>query len=77
MLRGAGIFRVVVDENNPEIVVSYEKMDIDYGRIRDIEESPDGLIYFTTSNRDGRGTVRDGDDKIYVIRPSSTANLEK
>jgi glucose/arabinose dehydrogenase len=39
--------------------------DINYGRIRDIEEAPDGSIYFCTSNRDGRGTVRKGDDKIF------------
>ena len=64
-LRGAGLFRVVVNEGNPEEIVSYEKMDISFGRIRDVIEGPDGLIYFSTSNRDGRGNVRDGDDKIY------------
>ena len=25
---------------------------------------PDGAIYFTTSNRDGRGRIRKGDDRI-------------
>ncbi len=38
-----------------------------YGRIRDIVEAPDGTIYFSTSNRDGRGTLHTGDDKIYRI----------
>jgi len=64
-LRGTGLFRVVVSEGNPEEVLSYEKMDINFGRIRDVIEGPDGLIYFSTSNRDGRGQVRDGDDKVY------------
>ncbi|MFN3973990.1 MAG: PQQ-dependent sugar dehydrogenase [Dehalococcoidia bacterium] len=34
------------------------------GRLRDIVEGPDGYLYITTSNRDGRGTPRPGDDKV-------------
>ena len=41
-----------------------------YGRIRSISVSPDGSLYFTTSNRDGRGKAQDGDDKIMQIIPS-------
>ena len=67
-LRGSGIMRVIIDENDPEKIISDEMMsDIDFGRIRDIAEGPDGAIYFSTSNRDGRGRVRDGDDKIFKI----------
>jgi quinoprotein glucose dehydrogenase len=40
-----------------------------YGRLRDVVEGPDGVLYFLTSNRDGRGTQRQGDDKIYRILP--------
>jgi quinoprotein glucose dehydrogenase len=40
-----------------------------YGRIRDVAEGPDGALYFLTNNRDGRGTPRPGDDKIYRIVP--------
>jgi len=40
-----------------------------YGRIRDVVAGPDGALYFLTNNRDGRGTPRDGDDKIYRITP--------
>ena len=64
-LRGVGLFRVVLNDDNPEEIISYEKLDINFGRIRDVIEGPDGLIYFSTSNRDGRGNVREGDDKIY------------
>lgn len=67
-LRGNGIFRVVLDES-AENVVSYEKLDIKLGRIREIAEGPDGLIYFTTSNTDGRGRPATGDDKIYRFEP--------
>lgn len=38
-----------------------------YGRIRDVTAGPDGALYFLTSNRDGRGTPRPGDDTIYRI----------
>lgn len=38
-----------------------------YGRIRDVVSGPDGNLYFLTSNRDGRGTPRPGDDKIYRV----------
>jgi aldose sugar dehydrogenase len=67
-LRGEGIIMVIVDEDDPAKVISFEKIkDVDFGRIREITEGPDGAIYFSTSNRDGRGDVRDGDDKIYRI----------
>jgi glucose/arabinose dehydrogenase len=35
-----------------------------YGRLRTVEIAPDGALWLGTSNRDGRGDVRDGDDRI-------------
>jgi glucose/arabinose dehydrogenase len=41
-----------------------------YGRIRDVVEAPDGSLYVTTSNRDGRAIASEGDDKILrIINP--------
>ncbi len=72
MLQGEGIHRVVVDEANPEMIISHENISgIQVGRVREIVEGPDGLIYFSTSNRDGRGKVNPGDDKIYRIVPAN------
>ncbi len=38
-----------------------------YGRIRDVAEAPDGTIYVSTSNKDGRAIPYQGDDKILKI----------
>jgi glucose/arabinose dehydrogenase len=39
----------------------------EFGRIRAVTVGPDGGLYFTTSNRDGRGRTRDGDDRVVRI----------
>jgi aldose sugar dehydrogenase len=68
-LKGEGLMRLVLDEQNPKRVVYYEKLkEVDFGRIREVMEGPDGSIYFTTSNRDGRGTPASEDDRIFRIR---------
>jgi glucose/arabinose dehydrogenase len=38
-----------------------------YGRLRDAVVGPDGALYVLTSNRDGRGYPRRGDDRILRI----------
>ncbi len=40
-----------------------------YGRLRDVVEGPDGSLYALTSNRDGRGRLREGDDRILRLVP--------
>ena len=67
-LAGKRIIRVVLDGRK---VVSQEDLLKDtYGRIREIEEGPDGFIYFSTSNRDGRGSAAKDDDRIMRIVPA-------
>lgn len=40
-----------------------------YGRIRTVAAAPDGTLWVATSNRDGRGAPRSGDDRIIAVRP--------
>lgn len=39
------------------------------GRIRTVVRAPDGSLWASTSNRDGRGSPRSGDDRILRIVP--------
>lgn len=41
----------------------------EFGRVRTVVEGPDGALYALTSNRDGRGSPRDGDDRVLRIVP--------
>ena len=39
-----------------------------FGRIRTVEKAPDGSLWITTSNRDGRGSPIGADDRVIRIR---------
>jgi len=69
-LKGQGIFELTIDQTNPTKISGFKKnKDIAVGRIREIIQAPDGLIYIATSNQDGRGKKRSGDDTIYKLTP--------
>jgi glucose/arabinose dehydrogenase len=65
-LRGQRLIRVVLDGRH--VVSTEDLFHNSYGRIRDIIEGPDGALYFSTSNRDGRGKPSADDDRVMRIR---------
>jgi glucose/arabinose dehydrogenase len=66
-LRGERVIRVELDGRR---VVNQENMLNNYGRIREVADGPDGFLYFSTSNRDGRGKPAEDDDRILRLVPS-------
>jgi aldose sugar dehydrogenase len=66
-LRGQRLVRVRLDGRR---VLSQENLlERQYGRIREVLEGPDGALYFSTSNRDGRGRPARDDDRILRLTP--------
>jgi len=41
----------------------------EFGRLRTVVEGPDGALYALTSNRDGRGSESEGDDRVLRVVP--------
>lgn len=66
-LRGERIIRVLLEGRR--VVTQENLLEGRYGRIREVAEGPDGAIYFSTSNRDGRGTPAKDDDRIIRLVP--------
>ncbi len=67
-LRGERLLQITLD-GELRLVNVRSTLKAAYGRLRDVVAGPDGVLYVTTSNRDGRGTVREGDDKILRVVP--------
>lgn len=66
-LRGQALYEAMVE--NGKITEFREHFKGQLGRIREVTKDSAGMIYITTSNRDGRGSPRQGDDKIIRINP--------
>ncbi len=66
-LRGQRLWRVPIsggDVGEPEAL-----LEGDYGRLRNVVAAPDGTLWITTSNRDGRGEFDSDDDRILRLDP--------
>lgn len=67
-LRGSTLYKVTMIPGSPKLD---EYLKNDYGRIRDVVVGPDGMLYITTSNQDGRGVPKLEDDQVIRINPNS------
>jgi quinoprotein glucose dehydrogenase len=63
-LRGEALRRLSLDDESEEVL-----LDGEYGRLRTVRVGPDGALYVLTSNRDGRGSPADGDDRVLRLSP--------
>ena len=63
-LRGERIWMVETTAQGGVLGRPRELLTGEYGRLRTVVAAPDGSIWLTTSNHDGRGTPQPGDDRI-------------
>lgn len=66
-LRGQTLYEAVIE--NDTVKEIKEHFANQFGRLREVIAGPDGMLYVTTSNLDGRGIPTTGDDKILRINP--------
>ncbi len=66
-LRGERLWRITVDGDRATDPRGFFVGD--YGRMRTVAVAPDGMLWVTTSNRDGRGDPGEDDDQILLIEP--------
>ncbi len=63
-LVGQAVRRVELDGGTDEALFEGR-----FGRIRTVVEGPGGALFALTSNRDGRGSPEDDDDRVLRIIP--------
>ncbi|MEX2467690.1 MAG: PQQ-dependent sugar dehydrogenase [Gemmatimonadota bacterium] len=71
-LRGETLRRLELDRDGAgEWSVACEEVvfEQDFGRLRMVRAAPDGTVWLSTSNTDGRGVPREGDDLLLRLHP--------
>ena len=68
-LAGTHLHRVRLDESD-SVTQDERLFGGEFGRLRTTVVGPDGHLYATTSNRDGRGSPVESDDRLLRFRPA-------
>lgn len=68
-LRSKHLQRVIVDPQTGAVTGNEVYFQRTFGRLRDVAMGPDGHVYVTTSNCDGRGSCPPEKDKVLRIVP--------
>lgn len=66
-LKGETLYEAVIQDK--KVVELKEHLVRQFGRLREVVLGPDGMLYITTSNKDGRGTISSTDDRIIRVNP--------
>ena len=66
-LKGEALYEAKIKKDNKLTLTAHFKNE--FGRIRAVALGQDRFIYISTSNRDDRGELKQGDDKIIKINP--------
>ena len=68
-LRGESLWRLELDGRG-NVTDRQRLLQGEVGRVRDVAQAPDGSLWVSTSNRDGRGTPDENDDRIFRLAPA-------
>jgi glucose/arabinose dehydrogenase len=69
-LRGAHLRRLTFGPDGQRVVANEALLSGAYGRLRAVVAGPDGALWLTTSNRDGRGRPAPEDDRLLRLSPA-------
>jgi glucose/arabinose dehydrogenase len=68
-LGGRTLWRIKLSADGKSVTETAPILAATYGRLRDVLVLPDGSMLIATSNRDGRGSPSDADDRILKLTP--------
>lgn len=69
-LRGQALYCVTISDRDPATITDITPvLHAQLGRLRAVAVGPDGYLYLTTSNRDGRGKPLQEDDRVVRLVP--------
>lgn len=74
-LKAGQLLALHLDEQGTAITGTTVVYNNELGRLRDVCVSPEGRVFISTSNRDGRGNPVADDDKIIEIKPAFVTSV--
>lgn len=75
-LKTRKLIQAKLNDDGTKVISNQDYFTNRFGRLRDICISPDGRLFISTSNYDGRGNPGPDDDRIIEIIPKKTSAIE-